>query len=64
MAVLRCPRVAWKFQIPIRFPAVKQGLTLEEEAEKSTNLNELDVRRPFVESISHSSEELRLDNLV
>jgi hypothetical protein len=43
---------------------VKQGLILEQEAEKSTYLNELDVRKPFVASISQRSEELRLYNLV
>ncbi len=48
------------FKPPIRFSGVKQGLILEEEAEKSTYLNELDVRKPLVVSISHRSEELRL----
>jgi electron transfer flavoprotein alpha/beta subunit len=43
---------------------VKQGLILEQEAEKSTYLNELDVRKPLVISISQRSEELRLYNLV
>jgi hypothetical protein len=31
----RDSRVAWRFQAPIRFPAVKQGLILKEEAEKA-----------------------------
>jgi hypothetical protein len=43
---------------------VKQGLILGHEAEESTNLNELDVRKPLVVSISQKSEELRLYNLV
>jgi hypothetical protein len=43
---------------------VKHGLILEEEAGKITCLNELDVRRPLVVSISQRSEELRLYNLV
>jgi hypothetical protein len=29
MVVFRCPQVAWQFQTPICFPAVKQGLILE-----------------------------------
>jgi hypothetical protein len=37
---------------------------LEEDAEKITYLNELDVRKPLVVSISQRSGELRLDNLV
>ncbi len=64
MVVFRCPRDAWQFQTPICFPAVKQGLILEQEAEKSTYLNELDVRKPLVVSISQRIEELRLYNLV
>jgi hypothetical protein len=43
---------------------VKPGLILEWEAEKSTYLNELNVRKPMVVSISHRSEELRLYILV
>jgi hypothetical protein len=43
---------------------VKQGLILEQEAEKSAYLNELDVRKSLVVSISQRSEELRLYNLV
>jgi hypothetical protein len=39
---------------------VKQGLILEEEAEKSTYVNELDVRKSLIVSISHRSEDLRL----
>jgi hypothetical protein len=31
---------------------------------RSTNLNELDVRKPLVVSLSQRSEELRLYNLV
>jgi hypothetical protein len=38
-------------EIPICFPALKQGLILENEAENSTYLNEFDVRRPLVVSI-------------
>jgi hypothetical protein len=43
---------------------VEQGLLVEYEAGKSSYLNELDVRKPLVVSISQSSEELRLYNLV
>ncbi len=35
MAVFSCPRVAWQFQTPICFQAVKQGLILEQEVEKA-----------------------------
>ncbi len=52
----------WQFQTQIRFPAVKQGLILEEEAKKSTYLNELDVRKPLVVSIAQGKEEVRLYN--
>jgi hypothetical protein len=52
------------FKPQIRFPAVKQVLILEYEAEKSTHLIEIDVRKPLVVSISQRSEELRLPNLV
>jgi electron transfer flavoprotein alpha/beta subunit len=64
MVAFRCPQVAWQYQTPIRFQTVKQGLILEQEAEKSTYLNELDAREPLVVSISQRSEELRLYNLV
>jgi hypothetical protein len=43
---------------------VKQELSLEEEAEKSIYLIQLDVRKPLVVSVSQRSEELRLYNLV
>jgi hypothetical protein len=43
---------------------VKQGLILEQDAEESFYLNELDVRKPLVVSISQRSEELRFYNLV
>jgi hypothetical protein len=46
------------------FPAVKQGLIQEYEAEESTYLDELDVRKPLVAFISQRSEELRLYSLV
>jgi hypothetical protein len=48
----------------IRFPAVKQGLILDYEAEKRMCLIELNARKPLVVSISQRSEELRLYNLV
>ncbi len=35
MFVFQCPRFARQFQPPICFPAVKQGLILELEAEKA-----------------------------
>jgi hypothetical protein len=35
MGVFRCLQVTWQFQTPIRFPAVKQGLILEKEAQKA-----------------------------
>jgi hypothetical protein len=43
---------------------VKQGFILLYKAEKSTYLNELDVRKPLVVSVSQRNEELRLYNLV
>jgi hypothetical protein len=43
---------------------MKQGFILDYKTEKSTYLNELDVRKPLVVSISQGSEELRLYNLV
>jgi hypothetical protein len=42
---------------------VEQGLILE-EADKSPYINDLDVRKPLAATISRSSEELRLYNLV
>jgi hypothetical protein len=64
MVVFWCPQVVWQFQTPICFPAVKQWLIPEEEAEKSTHLIELDVRKPLVVSILQRKEELRLYNLL
>jgi hypothetical protein len=43
---------------------VKQGLIEEQAAEKNIYLNELDVRKPLVVTISRISEELRLYNVV
>jgi hypothetical protein len=43
---------------------VEQGFILEQEAEKSAYLNELDVRKPLVVSILKRSKELRCYNLV
>jgi hypothetical protein len=43
---------------------VRQWLIHEYEAEKSSWLNELDVRKPFEESITQRSEDLRLYNVV
>jgi hypothetical protein len=43
--------------------SVEQGF-LEKEAEKSTRLKELGVRKPLVESISQRSEELRIYNVI
>jgi hypothetical protein len=40
------------------------GLNLEHEAEKFTSLNEFDVRKPLVISISRRREEQRLYSLV
>jgi hypothetical protein len=39
---------------------VKQGLTLGSEAERSTFLDELNVRKPLVLSITQGYEKLRL----
>jgi hypothetical protein len=39
---------------------VKHGLILEQEAEKRTYLNELNVRKPLVVSTSQKREKLRL----
>ncbi len=61
---LRCPPVAWQFQTPILFQAVKQGLMLGSEAAKCTYLNELNVRKPLVVFISPRSEKRRLYNLL
>jgi hypothetical protein len=43
---------------------VKPGLILEYETEKCAYLNELNVRKPLVVSISQRSEEQKLYNLV
>jgi hypothetical protein len=43
---------------------VKRELILEYEVQKSTDLDELNVRKPLVVSISQISEELRLYKLV
>jgi hypothetical protein len=48
MVVIWCPQVVWQFQTPIRFPAVKPGCNSGIKSWKSTYLNELDVRNPFV----------------
>jgi hypothetical protein len=61
--VFWCLRVAGQFQALFCFPAVKLGLILNQEAFKNTYLNELDVRKSLVVSISQS-EELRLYNVV
>jgi hypothetical protein len=42
---------------------VRQWLILEQEAEKSTYLNERDVRKQLVVSIPQKSEEMRNYNL-
>jgi hypothetical protein len=49
---------------PVRFPAVNQALIQELCSWKSVYLNEHDVRRPLVESISQRSEELGILNVV
>jgi hypothetical protein len=43
---------------------VKQELIQVEGADKISVMNELDVRKPLVASISQRSEKLRLYNLV
>ncbi len=48
----------------ICFPVVTLGLILEIKAEKRSCLNELDVRKPLVVSISQRSDKLRLYNVV
>ncbi len=45
-----------KFKIPDYLSSCEPGLILEWEAEKSTCLIELDVRKPFVASIPRRSE--------
>jgi hypothetical protein len=45
------------------FSSSEIGVILEKEAEKSTDPNELDVRKPMVVSPLQRSEELRLYNL-
>ncbi len=53
MAVFQCPEVAWQFQIPTRFPAVKQELIVVKKLKKTAYLDELDAaRKPLVVSIS------------
>jgi hypothetical protein len=43
----------------IHFPGVKQGSFLKLKGEENTYLNEVEVERPSVVSISEESEELR-----
>jgi hypothetical protein len=44
--------------------SLKHGLILEQEVEKSTDLNEFNVIKLLMESTSQRSEELRLYNLI
>ncbi len=58
-----CPvSFAREYEIMSRFPAVKQGLILEWEAENSTYLIALKVRKPLVVSIWQKGEKLILYN--
>jgi hypothetical protein len=45
---------------PDRLSSSETGVNLESKAEKSTNLNELDVRKPVVVSIPHRKNEMRV----
>jgi hypothetical protein len=56
--------VAGQSRTTVCFPAVKPGLILMKEAELSTNLNELNARKPLVGPISQTSEEPRQKSLV
>ncbi len=40
MVVFQCPQVVWRFQTPIRFPAVKQGLIPWVRSWKNKHLSE------------------------
>ncbi len=67
MVLSQCPQSAWKRQKPqlASIPVVKQGLILRQEAEESTEINELNVQNKLlVESILQTSKKLRLYNLV
>ncbi len=65
MVVLQCPRVAWQSQTTICFPGVNHGVEFwNKNLKKSTYLNELDVRKPLVVSISQRNEKLRFYKLV
>jgi hypothetical protein len=52
------------FKPSLCFSAVKQGLILEKETEKSTHLIELDARKLLVVSMSQRNQNLRLYDLV
>ncbi len=47
---------------PDSLSSSETGVNSGIRSSKSTYLNELDVRKPLVESISQRSEELRLNN--
>jgi hypothetical protein len=64
LAVFWCPQVAWRFQTHDSLSSSKTGVNPGIRSWKSTHLNELNVRKPLVVSISQRSEELRLYNLV
>jgi hypothetical protein len=53
------PGVDCQVSTPLYFPAVKHGLILEYKAKKSAYLNQLNVNKPLVTSISPKSEDLR-----
>jgi hypothetical protein len=48
MVICQCPRVAWNFPTPLRFPANKQGSIVEYKAEKGTHLIEPTVRKSLL----------------
>ncbi len=62
--VFRCPRVDCQEKTQLCFPAVKQRLILALGAQKSAYLNQINVRKPLVISISQKREDLRLYGLV
>jgi hypothetical protein len=43
---------------------MKKRIILGYEAEKNIHLNELNIRKPLVVSISQRSEDMRLNNLI
>jgi hypothetical protein len=58
MVVFRSPQLAWQSSNPDYLSSSETGVNSGTRSWKSTYLNELDVRKPLVVSISQRSEEL------